>query len=99
MGGPSYRPRICFVVVQKSHNTRFFPTSAESTHKSGNVLPGTAVDRGVTDPHAFDFFLNSHAGIQGTNRAPRWAVPGGCGRVWLMRLRLGLNPHHMAMAL
>eukprot|EP00198_Chlamydomonas_reinhardtii_P005505 XP_001694841.1 argonaute protein [Chlamydomonas reinhardtii] len=74
VGGPSYRPRICFVVVQKSHNTRFFPTSAESTHKSGNVLPGTAVDRGVTDPHAFDFFLNSHAGIQGTNRAPRYTV-------------------------
>ncbi|KAG2423208.1 hypothetical protein HXX76_015466 [Chlamydomonas incerta] len=73
-GGPSYRPRISFVVVQKSHNTRFFPTSNEFTHKSGNVLPGTAVDRGVTDPHAFDFFLNSHAGIQGTNRAPRYTA-------------------------
>ncbi|KAG2443017.1 hypothetical protein HYH02_009433 [Chlamydomonas schloesseri] len=74
VGGPGYRPPITFVVVQKSHNTRFFPISSELTHKSGNVLPGTAVDRGVTDPVAFDFFLNSHAGIQGTNRAPRYTV-------------------------
>lgn len=48
------------------------PACARSLHvRSGNVLPGTVVDRGVVDRAAFDFFLNAHAGIQGTNRAPR----------------------------
>jgi hypothetical protein len=30
------------------------------------VFAGTVVDTGVCSPCEFDFFLNSHAGIQGT---------------------------------
>ncbi|PNH00258.1 Protein argonaute 5, partial [Tetrabaena socialis] len=74
VGGAGYSPKVTFTVVQKSHNTRFFPTSAAETHRSGNVRPGTVVDQAVVDANAFDFFLNSHAGIQGTNRAPRYTV-------------------------
>lgn len=28
----------------------------------------------ITDPFAFEFFLNSHAGIIGTNRVPKYTV-------------------------
>ena len=33
--------------------------------RSGNVPAGTVVDREITNPIHFDFYLNSHAGIQG----------------------------------
>jgi hypothetical protein len=36
--------------------------------KSGNVCPGTVVDSLVVHPYGYDFFLVSHAGIQGTSR-------------------------------
>ena len=32
--------------------------------KSGNVPPGTTVDKGITHPTDHDFYLCSHAGIQ-----------------------------------
>ncbi|KXZ41112.1 hypothetical protein GPECTOR_780g959 [Gonium pectorale] len=76
VGGPGYAPAVTLVVVQKRHNTRLFPASDKEgqAHRSGNVLPGTLVDQFVVDGAAFDFFLNSHAGIQGTNKAPRCSV-------------------------
>lgn len=73
VGGAAYQPPVVFIVVQKSHGTRIFPIG-ESGDRSGNVLPGTAVDRGICSEVEFDFFLNSHAGIQGTNRVPRYNV-------------------------
>jgi hypothetical protein len=40
MGTPgSYNPKITFVVVQKRHHTRFFPTNGPRD-KSGNVPAG-----------------------------------------------------------
>jgi len=44
----NYCPPITFVVVQKRHNTRFFPAPGDNSNrdKTGNCLPGTVVDRG-----------------------------------------------------
>jgi eukaryotic translation initiation factor 2C len=67
-----YCPPITFVVVQKRHNTRLFPT--EGADKSGNCLPGTVVDSGICHPTQFDFFLNSHAGLQGHNKPAHYHV-------------------------
>merc|ERR1719378_947358 len=39
-----YKPAITFVVVQKRHHTRFFPTD-NNKYKNGNVLAGTVVDQ------------------------------------------------------
>lgn len=64
----SYAPPITFVVVQKRHHTRFFPTPGSATDRSGNVAPGCVVDTTVVHPREFDFYLQSHAGIQGTSR-------------------------------
>lgn len=101
-------PPITFVVVQKRHNTRLFPTPQDQQNRdrSGNCLPGegvqwsggrlwltnaaallntacftstlhdqpapaacaipagTVVDTAINHPFEFDFYLNSHAGLQ-----------------------------------
>uniref|UniRef100_A0A7N0U702 Protein argonaute 7 n=2 Tax=Kalanchoe fedtschenkoi TaxID=63787 RepID=A0A7N0U702_KALFE len=72
-----YLPPVTFVVVQKRHHTRFFPFehgNKRTTDRSGNVLPGTVVDQKICHPTEFDFYLNSHAGIQGTSRPTHYHV-------------------------
>ncbi|KDO27771.1 hypothetical protein SPRG_07370 [Saprolegnia parasitica CBS 223.65] len=69
-----YCPQVTFVVVQKRHHTRFFPTSAADADRSGNVKAGTVVDTGVCHPTEYDFYLMSHAGLQGTSRPAHYHV-------------------------
>ncbi|XVF46819.1 hypothetical protein PTKIN_Ptkin03bG0058800 [Pterospermum kingtungense] len=69
-----YMPRVTFVVVQKRHHTRLFPTEREQTDKSGNIQAGTVVDTTICHPTEFDFYLNSHAGIQGTSKPTHYHV-------------------------
>ena len=89
-------PRVTFIVVQKRHHTRLFPTDRNQTDRSGNIqagkknllmridhillnspccsivltfyhnqcFAGTVVDTSICHPTEFDFYLNSHAGIQ-----------------------------------
>ncbi|KAI5417213.1 hypothetical protein KIW84_042002 [Lathyrus oleraceus] len=59
-----YLPKVTFVVVQKRHHTRLFPVNPKETDRSGNIMPGTVVDTSICHPREFDFYLNSHAGIQ-----------------------------------
>ncbi|CAH8284688.1 unnamed protein product [Eruca vesicaria subsp. sativa] len=72
-----YLPRVTFVVVQKRHHTRLFPAqhqNRDTTDRSGNIQPGTVVDTKICHPTEFDFYLNSHAGIQGTSRPAHYHV-------------------------
>ncbi|RLM86725.1 hypothetical protein C2845_PM04G04760 [Panicum miliaceum] len=72
-----YLPPVTFVIVQKRHHTRLFPEvhgSRDLTDKSGNILPGTVVDTSICHPNEFDFYLCSHAGIQGTSRPAHYHV-------------------------
>ncbi|XP_076888490.1 protein argonaute MEL1-like [Bidens hawaiensis] len=72
-----YMPPVTFIVVQKRHHTRFFPDKhgdRNSTDRSGNILPGTVVDTKICHPTEFDFYLCSHAGIQGTSRPTHYHV-------------------------
>ncbi|CAK8563351.1 unnamed protein product [Lathyrus sativus] len=74
---PGYQPPVTFVVVQKRHHTRLFPNNhndRNSADRSGNILPGTVVDSKICHPTDFDFYLCSHAGIQGTSRAAHYHV-------------------------
>ncbi|KAF5176317.1 argonaute like [Thalictrum thalictroides] len=74
---PNYQPPVTFVVVQKRHHTRLFANNHKdrsSTDKSGNILPGTVVDSKICHPTEFDFYLCSHAGIQGTSRPAHYHV-------------------------
>ena len=74
MGDGSYRPKLTFIMVQKRHHTRLFVNNPADADRSGNVPPGTVVDRGIVHPHEHDFFLMSHAGLQGTSRPVHYHV-------------------------
>ncbi|CAF3792637.1 unnamed protein product [Rotaria socialis] len=60
-------PKICFTIVKKHHNTRFFTWDKQS-NQTHNIQPGTVIDTDIISPNGFDFYLNSHAAIQGTSR-------------------------------
>jgi len=76
MGDPAaeYSPPVTLIIVQKRHHTRLFAANEGETERSGNILPGTVVDSDICHPFEYDFFLNSHAGIQGTNKPAHYHV-------------------------
>lgn len=70
-------PRITIAVVGKRHHTRFYPTATDDGQmdvKSLNCLPGTVVDRGVTEARNWDFYLQAHAALQGTARPAHYQI-------------------------
>ncbi|KAG9518652.1 Piwi-domain-containing protein, partial [Aureobasidium melanogenum] len=68
-------PDLVIIVVGKRHHTRFYPTDSRSMdQKSGNPMPGTVVDCGVTSHYLWDFFLQAHKGLQGTARPAHYVV-------------------------
>lgn len=69
-----YTPPITYITVLKRHNARLFPASPEGDDGSGNVRPGMCVDSGITLANGFDFYLNSHKGIQGTVKPAHYHV-------------------------
>ncbi|KAK2991581.1 hypothetical protein RJ640_025880 [Escallonia rubra] len=74
---PNYQPPVTIVVVRKRHHTRLFANNhsdRSSVDGSGNILPGTVVDSKICHPTGFDFYLCSHAGIQGTSRPAHYHV-------------------------
>jgi hypothetical protein len=60
-------PRLSIVIVGKRHNTRFYPTTDQDSNRE-NPIPGTVVDRGVSEARDWDFFLQAHSALQGTAR-------------------------------
>ncbi|XP_031339668.1 protein argonaute-2-like isoform X1 [Photinus pyralis] len=69
----NYKPQLTFLVVQKRHHTRFFPMSQrDSEDRNFNVPAGTVVDTEITHPTALDFYLVSHASIQGVARPTKY---------------------------
>ncbi|THU97363.1 argonaute-like protein [Dendrothele bispora CBS 962.96] len=65
---------ITFIVVGKRHHYRFIPPQGMRVDKSGNMPAGTVVDRGITHPIEFDFYLLSHGGLIGTSRPSHYNV-------------------------
>ena len=55
-------PKITFVIIKKSHNTRFFALNGQQI---ANMAAGTVIDTTIVHPRQFDFYLNSHAGALG----------------------------------
>ncbi|XP_071635459.1 protein argonaute-4-like [Temnothorax longispinosus] len=64
------------LVVQKRHHVRLFPKSKDirdtEDTRNYNVKPGTIVDTTITHPEHIDFYLVSHASIQGTARPTKY---------------------------
>ncbi|XP_035232913.1 protein argonaute-1-like isoform X2 [Stegodyphus dumicola] len=70
-----YKPGITYIVVERRHHTRLFCADKKyQIGKSGNVPAGTTVDSFITHPSENDFYLCSHAGIQGTSRPAHYHV-------------------------
>jgi hypothetical protein len=68
-------PKITIIVSVKRHNTRFYPAQPENTDQStGNIRPGTVVDRGVTQTRFWDFYLTAHSALKGTARPAHYTV-------------------------
>jgi len=67
-------PTLTFVVVGKRHHVRFFPYDPKDADKSGNAPAGLVVDRDITSPVEFDFYLQSHGGLLGTSRSAHYNV-------------------------
>lgn len=61
-------PRLTVVVVGKRHKVRFYATTHDTADKTKNPIPGTVVDRGVTEAQNWDFYLQAHGALQGTAR-------------------------------
>ena len=63
--GISDKCKLLFIVVQKRHHIRLFPTDRSNEDRSGNCLPGTVIDSDIVHPFEYNFILQSHSGIQG----------------------------------
>jgi eukaryotic translation initiation factor 2C len=70
-----WNPKITFVCVQKRHHTRFFPIKGTPTYdKNQNLPPGTVVDKEITKPMEYQFFLISHAAVQGVAKPTKYCI-------------------------
>jgi len=67
-------PRITLVIVGKRHHVRLFPIAQTDADRSGNCPAGTVVDRDISHPTEFDFYLQSHGGLLGTSRPGHYSV-------------------------
>ncbi|TVY30849.1 Protein argonaute [Lachnellula hyalina] len=68
--------RFTITVCSKRHHIRFFPRDGDrnAADNNANSLPGTLVERDVTHPFEYDFYLSSHSAIQGTARPTHYHV-------------------------
>jgi hypothetical protein len=71
---PKYHPVLSIIICGKRHHARFFSTNSEHADRNGNTLPGTVVDKGVTSVLDFDFYLQAHAGLQGSVKSTHYVV-------------------------
>ncbi|RDW67854.1 eukaryotic translation initiation factor-like protein 2C 2 [Coleophoma cylindrospora] len=68
--------RWTVVICSKRHHIRFFPKDGDNIagDKNSNAVPGTLVERDVTHPFEYDFYLNAHSALQGTARPVHYQV-------------------------
>ena len=67
-------PYFTIVICGKRHHTRFYSSSLKDTDDYSNPRNGTVVDRGVTEPHLWDFYLQAHTALHGTARSCHYIV-------------------------
>ncbi|KAF8804178.1 argonaute-like protein [Phlegmacium glaucopus] len=70
----AYRPQLSIIICGKRHHAKFFATNSQFADRNGNTRPGTVVDKGITGVFDFDFYLQAHAGLQGTVKATHYTV-------------------------
>lgn len=76
-------PRVTMVLVDQRSQMSFTPIVDVDADGTGFSAAGTIVDRGVTDPRAWDFYLLSHCPDISKNQATHYFVV--CDEVFQMR--------------
>ncbi|KAH9850924.1 Piwi-domain-containing protein [Lenzites betulinus] len=69
-----YKPTLTIAICGKRHHARFWPTAPGEMTNNGNTIPGTIVDKGITDVYNFDFYLQAHNGLKGHVRPTHYTV-------------------------
>lgn len=67
-------PHMTIIICGKRHSTRFYPTQLKDADSHSNPRSGTVVDRGITDPTLWDFYLQAHTALKGTARSCHYIV-------------------------
>ncbi|CAL2030811.1 unnamed protein product [Caenorhabditis brenneri] len=71
----NFQPGFTFIGLDVTHHTRLFASNdIDQIGNSRNVPAGTLVETGITVNNLFEFYLVSHAGIQGTSRPTKYVV-------------------------
>lgn len=66
--------KLTVIIASKRHHIRCFPISEAARDQKGNPVPGTLIERDVTMPNEFDFYLYSHIALQGTSRPVHYTI-------------------------
>ncbi|KAJ6126811.1 hypothetical protein N7523_002423 [Penicillium sp. IBT 18751x] len=66
--------KITIVVAGKRHNVRFYPTQFQFADQRHGPKSGLVVDRGVTRPKYWDFYMQAQAPLQGSARPAHYIV-------------------------
>ena len=80
--------KFTVIVASKRHHIRFFP-KPPNRDQNNNPYPGTLVERDVTTPFSWDFYLCAHRAIQGTARPVHYTVlhdEKKCPQDWLIKM-------------
>jgi eukaryotic translation initiation factor 2C len=76
ISGKPWTGKLTVVVASKRHHVRAFPKTGDFSagDQKGNPLPGCLIERDVTMPREFDFYLYSHIALQGTSRPVHYTI-------------------------
>ncbi|KAG8214739.1 argonaute-like protein [Butyriboletus roseoflavus] len=88
--GKPYRPQLTIVICGKANHARMWPPDA-SADKDGNPRPGTVVDQGITAIFDFDFYLQTHAALNGHAKPKRYTVLYDESRLGADEIQQGIN--------
>jgi eukaryotic translation initiation factor 2C len=75
ISGKPWAGKLTVIVASKRHHIRAFPPKgSEASDQKGNPVPGCLIERDVTTPREWDFYLYSHIALQGTSRPVHYTV-------------------------
>ncbi|KIY63007.1 Piwi-domain-containing protein [Cylindrobasidium torrendii FP15055 ss-10] len=73
-GGPTYKPKVSVIICGKRHHARPIATSMQHADNKGNTTAGMVVDKGIVGIFDYDFYLQAHAGLQGTVKSTHYNI-------------------------